>query len=222
MGDLEGGSRASAERPMSLRSLKHNNFRGVLRMPGRILLVWALILCQAAPATAQRVARDLPSYRLQLDELAPGHGQRGEFSWDRNGRDYRWEGLAIGAAVLGIAGAVVGHELCSESDAAQRGSCAGATVGAGLVGAALGAVVGVILGARIKKGTQVCAFPRMTGLYGLDLASAGFPREESPTVRLVAGRPGYRSRLTACARSLLPGSAPPVRSAPSPRGAPRA
>jgi hypothetical protein len=67
--------------------------------------------------------------------------------------DYRWEGLAIGAGVLGVAGGVIANGLCTDSDSANHGDCTGRTIGGALLGAAVGAVVGVFLGSLFEKGT---------------------------------------------------------------------
>jgi hypothetical protein len=44
-----------------------------------------------------------------------------------NQRDYRWEGLAAGALLLGISGGILGHGICAESEIGRN--CFGATIG---------------------------------------------------------------------------------------------
>jgi hypothetical protein len=64
-------------------------------------------------------------------------------------RDYRWEGLVIGGAVLGVAAALVGHSLCTD-DTADK-SCTRATIIPGLVGMTAGAVTGGLIGSSVHK-----------------------------------------------------------------------
>jgi hypothetical protein len=61
-------------------------------------------------------------------------------------RDYRWEGLAIGAAVVGVAGALLLHGTCDDNE-----SCTGPTVGGFALGAVVGGVTGGLIGANIAK-----------------------------------------------------------------------
>ena len=61
-------------------------------------------------------------------------------------RDYRWEGLVIGAAVVGVAGALLLHGMCEENE-----SCTGPTVGGFVLGAVVGGVTGGLIGANIPK-----------------------------------------------------------------------
>lgn len=68
-------------------------------------------------------------------------------------KDYRWEGMAIGAGVVGIAGGLIAHGLCTDSDTADHGDCTGRTIGGALLGAGVGAVAGVFLGSFIHKGS---------------------------------------------------------------------
>jgi len=66
-------------------------------------------------------------------------------------RDYRWEGMAIGAGAVGVLGALIAHSLCTNADTADNGGCTGNTIGGALLGAGVGAVVGVFLGSFISK-----------------------------------------------------------------------
>ena len=64
-------------------------------------------------------------------------------------RDYRWEGLALGAAVVGVTGALLMHGTCEANE-----SCTGPTVGGFAIGAVVGGVVGGLVGANISKGHE--------------------------------------------------------------------
>ena len=69
----------------------------------------------------------------------------------RQAKDHRWEGLAIGAGVLGLTAAVLRASACGRDDAATRDNCVGPTVVWGLMGATVGAVVGGLIGSAIPK-----------------------------------------------------------------------
>lgn len=64
-------------------------------------------------------------------------------------RDHRWEGLAIGAAVAGIAGILMADALCTPDSGTD--SCLGPVLGSGLVGAVVGGVLGGLIGSAIPK-----------------------------------------------------------------------
>jgi len=64
-------------------------------------------------------------------------------------RDHRWEGLGIGAGVVGLLGAIVLHGTCEANE-----SCTGPTIGGFAMGAVVGGVVGGLIGAQIPKGPQ--------------------------------------------------------------------
>jgi hypothetical protein len=61
-------------------------------------------------------------------------------------RDYRWEGLVIGAGVVGLAGALLLHGTCEANE-----SCTGPTVSGFALGAVVGGVTGGLIGATIPK-----------------------------------------------------------------------
>jgi hypothetical protein len=67
-----------------------------------------------------------------------------------NTRDYRWEGLLVGALTLGVAGGFLGSRLCTLSDSADR-HCVRMTVGLGLLGAFGGGIIGGVVGGAIPK-----------------------------------------------------------------------
>jgi hypothetical protein len=83
----------------------------------------------------------------------PSLGSDRSSSATAKAHDYRWEGLAIGAGVLGVAGGVIANGLCTDSDSANNGDCTGGTIGGALLGAGVGAVVGVFLGSLFEKGS---------------------------------------------------------------------
>jgi hypothetical protein len=64
-------------------------------------------------------------------------------------RDYRWEGLIIGALALGVGGALAANGLCHD-DSSDK-DCTGSIVGYFLVGATVGGVTGGLIGAAIPK-----------------------------------------------------------------------
>jgi hypothetical protein len=66
-----------------------------------------------------------------------------------NPRDHRWEGLAIGAGVVGILGIVLADGLCTPDSGTD--SCTGPVILTGLVGAVMGGVVGGLIGSTIPK-----------------------------------------------------------------------
>jgi H+/Cl- antiporter ClcA len=64
--------------------------------------------------------------------------------------DYRWEGLVIGAALLGVSAAYLGSRLCGLSDTGNA-HCFRTTVGLGLLGAFGGGIIGGVIGGMIPK-----------------------------------------------------------------------
>lgn len=63
----------------------------------------------------------------------------------------RWRGTVLGAAVLGVAGALEGRAYCGNSEKGPR-SCTGTTIGFGLGGAAIGGVLGHLAGRIFRRG----------------------------------------------------------------------
>lgn len=66
--------------------------------------------------------------------------------------DHRWEGLAIGAGVVGLVGALLLRGTCE-----ANGSCMGPTLGGLAMGALVGGVVGGLVGSTIPKCSAECA-----------------------------------------------------------------
>lgn len=64
--------------------------------------------------------------------------------------DYRWEGLVIGAVVLGVSAAYLGSRLCQLSDTGEP-HCFRTTVELGLLGAFGGGIIGGVIGGMMPK-----------------------------------------------------------------------
>ena len=109
-----------------------------------ILVVACLV--SAAPVSAQRVGPEFAGSRIQFHQ----NSRKANLLAPMFTPDYRWEGLAIGAAIVGVLGVVVGDGLCHLSDSAHP-HCLGAAVGLGLVGAMAGGVTGGLIGGAIPK-----------------------------------------------------------------------
>jgi hypothetical protein len=65
--------------------------------------------------------------------------------------DYRWEGLVVGGAILGVLGIAVGRGFCGYDDSAVKKSCLLPTINGFLIGATVGGVTGGLLGSAIPK-----------------------------------------------------------------------
>ena len=65
-------------------------------------------------------------------------------------QDYRWEGLIIGAAALGLAAGAVGYGLCSESES-NDSHCIGNAIGGFFVGGIVGGTLGLFIGRVVPK-----------------------------------------------------------------------
>ena len=114
----------------------------LLVLPGRAAEAQADIGATAIQLRAAAELRHLgqPAQADQLHRVAfagePAH-------------DYRWEGLAIGAGVFGLAGALLLHGTCEAEEA-----CTGPAVGGFVLGAVVGGVTGGLVGSVIPKGKQ--------------------------------------------------------------------
>jgi len=64
--------------------------------------------------------------------------------------DHRYEGLAIGAVLVGGAFAVLGNALCQNSDSATK-NCTWGTVKVGLVGVFVGGLTGAMIGSAFPE-----------------------------------------------------------------------
>src|SRR5437773_1049355 len=86
-------------------------------------------------AVGHTLPRDLAYSMVTLSSRAP---------------DHRWEGLVIGAAVLGASGVVLGAHFCQVSDSANK-HCFRSAVSLGLLGVFGGGIIGGLIGGSIPK-----------------------------------------------------------------------
>ena len=108
---------------------------------------WALVLALGvAPLEAQQVT----SFRRDRagKTTAPALAVLPDSVVQR--RDYRWEGLVIGGAAVGLLGAAVAGGLCGQ-DETDDASCLPNAFGGFLVGATVGGVLGIFIGRMIPK-----------------------------------------------------------------------
>jgi hypothetical protein len=116
-------------------------------LPAALLL--SLVVVIPLPAQGPRL-RTFPAFHRAAEKAVPPTGSMTPSLSDATRtRDHRWEGLAVGAALVGVSMGVVGHDLC-KSDSQNR-SCFGTTVGFTLLGATVGGVVGGFLGRMFPK-----------------------------------------------------------------------
>ena len=117
-----------------------------------LLLLSGLFVSQLQAQTKSLAAQE-PTRLAELEWQPTLEPSRQSSTTAVKAKDYRWEGMAIGAGAVGIVGALIANGLCKDSDTADNGSCTGNTIGGALLGAGVGAVVGVFLGSFISKGT---------------------------------------------------------------------
>jgi uncharacterized membrane protein YeaQ/YmgE (transglycosylase-associated protein family) len=117
-----------------------------------LLLLPGLIVSQLQAQTKSLAAQE-PTRLAELEWHPTLESSRQSSTTAVKAKDYRWEGMAIGAGAVGIVGALIANGLCNDSDTADNGSCTGNTIGGALLGAGVGAVVGVFLGSFINKGS---------------------------------------------------------------------
>lgn len=67
--------------------------------------------------------------------------------------DYRWEGLVVGAVLMGVGGAYLGARLCHLADTGEP-HCFRTAVGLGLLGAFGGGIIGGVIGGMIPKAPE--------------------------------------------------------------------
>jgi hypothetical protein len=106
--------------------------------------VVALVFAVAAgPLAAQRLEPPLPHWEpsFQSAALAPKAPVP----------DYRWEGLEIGGAFVGLLGAALGNGLCKDDESGAKRSCVWPTLEGFVVGAVIGGVTGGLLGSAFRK-----------------------------------------------------------------------
>lgn len=111
----------------------------------------AAFVTMAKPIAAQRLDREIVPAAAVIhlrQDAAGGNVLASMFS--SSTPDHRWEGLAIGALVLGVGGAIAGSQLCHLSDSANQ-HCARTTIGLGLLGVVAGGITGGLIGGSIPK-----------------------------------------------------------------------
>lgn len=123
----------------------------MLYMSHKYAMVVAACLATARPVCAQRLSPQFAftgdhSYFLQT----PARGNALAPIFSNTTPDHRWEGFAIGAALLGVGGAIAGSQLCHLSDSANQ-HCARTAIGLGLLGAFLGGITGGLIGGSIPR-----------------------------------------------------------------------
>jgi len=123
----------------------------VLHMSRKYAMVAAACLATARPVCAQRIAPQFAPKGGQTyfrQTAVEGNVLAPLFS--KPTPDHRWEGFAIGAAVLGVGGAIAGSQLCHLSDSANQ-HCARTAIGLGLLGAFVGGITGGLIGGSIPR-----------------------------------------------------------------------
>lgn len=148
---------------------------GVLGRPRCVLVPLLLAVVSAGSAPAQQrpsvtglptteslvggafVLPVWPQWRLAASLARTGEQPVGPDVFVRPGGavrapDYRWEGVAIGAVALGVAGLLVASATCSLAETPSERCGVGTYVGSTAIGALLGGVVGGLVGGLFPKG----------------------------------------------------------------------
>ena len=107
------------------------------------VVVLALVAVAVGPVAGQRLATAYPRWEPILQSSTPAPKAPAP--------DYRWEGLTVGAAFVGLLGAALGGGFCGYDDSATKPNCTWPTIEGFLVGAVVGGVTGGLLGSLIKK-----------------------------------------------------------------------
>ena len=105
----------------------------------------ALPVAEVQPVTSCSVAIVPTRECFRRSELASHAG------FSAKAPDHRYEGMAIGAGLGALGGALLAAALCGQSDDPNQ-SCTGTIIGAGLGGAVLGGFVGLLIGGQFPKG----------------------------------------------------------------------
>lgn len=123
----------------------------MLHMSRRYAMIVAVCLATARPVCAQRLSSQF-AFRGDHTHFLKTAAQRNVLAplSSHSTPDHRWEGFAIGAAVLGVGGAIAGSQLCHLSDSVSQ-HCARTAIGLGLLGAFLGGITGGLIGGSIPK-----------------------------------------------------------------------
>ena len=133
------------------RNTDHRDYGALLRHT-LLLLSLALTLPVRGAQAQARIGPTAVQLRAAADLRAISEAAQAE-TLPQTGyaeapaRDYRWEGLAIGAGVVGVAGALLLHSTCEADEA-----CTGPTVAGFALGAVVGGVTGGLVGSSIPKG----------------------------------------------------------------------
>jgi hypothetical protein len=116
-------------------------------MTSPLRLIAFLALATAARLDGQRLRPvEFPTFHPSLLMLQqPDTSPKPEHV---QGDNYTWEGVALGAIVVGVLGVKLSG-MCGMSD--QPGRCDGAALTGLLAGATVGAVLGGIIGSGIEK-----------------------------------------------------------------------
>ena len=109
----------------------------------RFLPVVLVLSAAAGPLAGQRLATPYRRWEPTLPSSTPAPKTPAP--------DYRWEGLAIGAAFVGLLGAAVGGGLCGYDESGVRRHCLWSTIEGFAFGAVVGGVTGGLLGSLIPK-----------------------------------------------------------------------
>jgi hypothetical protein len=116
-----------------------------------ILFAFAVSMVPSVTWAQQRIAASpealhaLAQLRPAATGSEPGRAARTRLALG-SAPDYRWEGMAIGAGLLGVVGALLLRSACEKGE-----SCVGPTLGGFGLGVLVGGISGGFIGATIPK-----------------------------------------------------------------------